>query len=275
MFVYDYVIYNGEPIIEFRLKYLNDYVDRFIIVESIYTHSGIKKDDFYFNINKDIFEEYKHKIFFHPINNLPSEIDILNIRKNNLLYDNKDSWINEIYQRDYIQKIFNKQYSDYPTRFIVFVCDVDEIPKKELYINIKDDYNLLHEGAHIEMLLLNYGFKWKKENCIWRHPFVITDRGNKNLSFSNVRLRRTEKTYNNSGWHLSYCFKINDIIRKFESFAHTECNIDKYKDKEYLLKCIKDGRNILNEDEQYIQTEEDELPDDYKEFQEKIDSFYN
>ena len=159
MFIYDYVIYNGEPIIEFRLNYLNDYVDRFIIVESIYTHSGIKKDDFYFNINKDIFEPYNKKVFFHPINNLPSEIDILNIRKNNLLYDNKDSWINEIYQRDYIQKIFNKQYSDYPTRFIVFVCDVDEIPKKELYMNIKDDYNLLHEGAHIEMLLLNYGFK--------------------------------------------------------------------------------------------------------------------
>ena len=50
MFVYDYVIYNGEPIIEFRLKYLNDYVDRFIIVESIYTHSGNKKEDFYFNM---------------------------------------------------------------------------------------------------------------------------------------------------------------------------------------------------------------------------------
>jgi hypothetical protein len=31
-----YVIYNGEPIMEFRLKYLNDYVDHFIIAESIY-----------------------------------------------------------------------------------------------------------------------------------------------------------------------------------------------------------------------------------------------
>ncbi len=28
MFVYDYVIYNGEPIMEFRLKYLNNYVDQ-------------------------------------------------------------------------------------------------------------------------------------------------------------------------------------------------------------------------------------------------------
>ena len=119
MFIYDYVLYNGEPIIEFRLKYLNDYVDRFIIVESIYTHSGIKKDNFYFNINKDIFEEYKHKIFFHPINNLPSEKDILNIRRNNLLYDNKDSWISEIYQRDYIQKIFNNymETGERPVRY--------------------------------------------------------------------------------------------------------------------------------------------------------------
>ncbi len=61
--------------------------------------------------------------------------------------------------------------------------------------------------------------------------------------FSNVRLSRTKKQYNNSGWHVSYCFKINDIIRKIESFAvqirsdfaHTECNIVKYKNKDFLL----------------------------------------
>ena len=107
MFIYDYIIYNGEPIIEFRLKYLNDYVDYFIITESIYTHSGKKKDDFYYYINKDLFEPYRKKILFHSIHVLPSEIDCLNIRKNNLLYENKDSWINEVYQRDSIQKIMN------------------------------------------------------------------------------------------------------------------------------------------------------------------------
>ncbi len=97
--------------------------------------------------------------------------------------------------------------------------------------------------------LLNYGFKWKKNNCIWRHPFVITDKESKTKSFNDSRLRRTEKNCENAGWHISYCFKINDIIRKFESFAHTECYIDKYKNKEYLLKCIQEGKNILNEDE--------------------------
>ncbi len=43
MNIIDYVLYNGEPSIEFRLKYLNRYVDKFIIVESILTHSGNKK----------------------------------------------------------------------------------------------------------------------------------------------------------------------------------------------------------------------------------------
>jgi hypothetical protein len=68
------------------------------------------------------------------------------------------------------------------------------------------------------MLLLNYGFKWKKENCTWRHPFVITDKGSNKLSFSNVRLTRTKKQYINSarsakklfyGWcciYQTFCF---------------------------------------------------------------------
>ena len=94
------------------------------------------------------------------------------------------------------------------------------------------------------MILLNYGFKWKKDNYIWRHPFVITDKGFDSLSLSNVRLTKKERHYKNAGWHVSYCFEINDIIRKFESFAHTEHNIDKYKDKEYLFKCIKEGKKI-------------------------------
>jgi beta-1,4-mannosyl-glycoprotein beta-1,4-N-acetylglucosaminyltransferase len=95
MNIIEYILYNGEPIIEFRLKYLNKYVDKFIIVESIYTHSGKRKDDLYYNLNKDIFQEYEIKFLFHPIYNLPTKEDTLNIRKNNILYEDKDSWIFE------------------------------------------------------------------------------------------------------------------------------------------------------------------------------------
>ncbi len=59
----------------------------------------------YFDINKDIFEEYENKILFYPIYKLPAENDILNIRNNIILYENKDLLIYEIYTCDYIQKI--------------------------------------------------------------------------------------------------------------------------------------------------------------------------
>ncbi len=88
------------------------------------------------------------------------------------------------------------------------MCDVDEIPNKQLYINFKNDYNLLHEGVHIEMLLLNCGFKWKKENYIWRHPFVITDRICDNLSFSN----QNQKQYNNCGWYVAMLHTILKLM---------------------------------------------------------------
>jgi hypothetical protein len=47
------------------------------------------------------------------------------------------------------------------------------------------------------------------------------------ISFNNLRLTRTKINYENAGWHVSNCFKINDIIRKFVSFADTEYKIDK------------------------------------------------
>ena len=126
MLIFDYVLYNGKPIIEFRLNFSNNYVDRIIIVESIYTFSGNKKDELYYNIYKHIFEKYKQKIFFYSIHNFPTKIECSKIRNNNLLYDNNKSWNKEVYQRDFIQKIYND--ITYIKPFITFVCDVDENP---------------------------------------------------------------------------------------------------------------------------------------------------
>ncbi len=86
----------------------------------------------------------------------------------------------------------------------------------------------------------------EKENCIWRHPIVISDKGFESFSLSNIRLTKTEKQYRNAGWpQLPIVFEIDDIIRKFESFARTELYLEKYKDKYYILKCIKEGKNIF------------------------------
>ena len=38
-----FMFYDEDLILDFRLNYLNKYVDKFVIVESKFTHSGKKK----------------------------------------------------------------------------------------------------------------------------------------------------------------------------------------------------------------------------------------
>ena len=46
-----FMFYDEEMILDFRLNYLNEYVDKFVVVESSYTHSG-KKRELIFDIKK-------------------------------------------------------------------------------------------------------------------------------------------------------------------------------------------------------------------------------
>ena len=74
---------------------------------------------------------------------------------------------------------------------------------------------------------------------------------------------------------------VNSAIKLKEStelFFYKAICLRELKNKDsseyYLLKCIKDGKNIYNENEQYVETEDKELPDNYTEFQEKVDKFF-
>jgi beta-1,4-mannosyl-glycoprotein beta-1,4-N-acetylglucosaminyltransferase len=274
--ILDYFLYNGEPIIEYRLEYLNDYVDYFILIEAKYTHQGIKKPFLYSENNKELFQKYEKKLIIIIIEEFPDRNDqlFLNINKNRPLHPHysDDNWAREVYNRNYAQNIILERFKE---PFIIFVCDVDEIPNRNIIKNLKDHYSKLHGGAKLVMLHLLYNFKWKiLQN--WTHPFVITDIGTRNLSYSYIRLNLEggNKFINNAGWHLSYFLTPNDFIRKIEAFAHSEHNIKKFKDKYYLLCCMFSGYSWYNKDnnnEKYHYTNENELPENWKSFQLKLD----
>lgn len=270
MLILDNILYNGEAIIDFRLRYLYNYVDKFIIVENLYTHSGKKKDDYYYNINKDKFKEFEDKIIFIPLDHyLPTGEEyqkIINIINYVKFIELKDSWICEMYQRNYIQyklkELFNEPY-------IIFVCDIDEIPKLGLYKQIKNDYNKLDDGVHLEMSYLLYGFDWKKTNS-WYHSFVINDKGANKYPFSLVRLTNWNTFYKNVGWHISYYSSIKEIKRKLHSFTHTEFDKEEFTNEEYIKNCVKNGLGLHDRNEDIIKTEEKELPENYKEIDMKM-----
>jgi len=62
MKIYDcFMYFDEDTVVDIRLNCLDAYVDKFVIVESKFTHSG-KKRDLFFDINK--FKQFKDKISY-------------------------------------------------------------------------------------------------------------------------------------------------------------------------------------------------------------------
>ena len=276
--ILDYFIYNGEPIIEYRLEYLNPVVDYFIMIESRNTFTGIKKPFLYSEKNKELFDKYKTKLIIIIIDEYPDKNDpsFIKVNKNRPLVKeySDDNWARETYNRNYAQDIILEKFKQ---PFIIFVCDGDEIPNRNIIKSLKFNYSELHEGIKLGMLPMSYNFKWKSSNYMWLHPFVITDIGTRNLSYNSVRLNqegggKKGVFFKNAGWHLSYFLTPNEFIRKLESFAHSEYNKEEFKNKNYLLLCILTGYSWYNKYEKFDYTNENELPENWKEFQLKLDN---
>ena len=88
MKIFDCFMYNNEDLIlEIRLNSLNNYIDKFIIVEAKQDHQGRVKQNYNFDLNK--FNKFKNKIEYIKLENFPK---------------NYDNWQRENFQRDFILK---------------------------------------------------------------------------------------------------------------------------------------------------------------------------
>ena len=112
MKIYDCFLYNDEnEILEIRLNTLNNFVDKFIIVESKVNHQGKLKK---INFNLDKFLKFKDKILYFLIDEYKGEYTY---------------WEIENYQRNYILNgLKNCQNDD-----VIIISDLDEIPNLEKF----------------------------------------------------------------------------------------------------------------------------------------------
>ena len=75
MIVYDCFMYmNEDVVLDLRLNYLNKFVDKFVIIESLFFHNGQQKKLF-FDINK--FSKFKNKIIYLTIDHEPKNIELI------------------------------------------------------------------------------------------------------------------------------------------------------------------------------------------------------
>ncbi len=127
MKVYDCMLYHDEDLIlDLRLNILNNYVDKFVICESKYSHSGRQKK-LNFNINN--FKKFKDKIIYIVADNEPEG---LLYKENSDRIESPENYrynaIKRIaHQRNKLQEALTEAESE---DFILY-SDNDEIPNLE------------------------------------------------------------------------------------------------------------------------------------------------
>ena len=128
--------YNENMMLELRFNILDPYVDKFVITESKYSHSGEKKK-LNFDINK--FKDFKKKINYIVVENEPNNLfdeTKLHLDKsgNNQIRENSIKRI--AFQRDHLMSgVEEADKDDY-----IFYSDNDEIPRFE-NIDLKKNKN--------------------------------------------------------------------------------------------------------------------------------------
>ncbi len=243
--IYDcFCYFNEDMLLELRLETLWEYIDIFVIVESVYTISG-KPKPVNFDIEK--FSKYRSKIRYMLVNDYP--------------FDLRDPWRNERYQRNYI---FKGLYDANPDDWIL-VSDLDEIPNPDLISTynpmryVRGDFEQLSYTYYLNNLCTENG------NTVLWHGSKITTYKNFINFFSSAESLRTYKstgvlralkrafarkflfqTIKHGGWHFTWMAGIDKIIQKLESYAHQEYNKAEYKDPKLIKEKIAAGFEIFN-----------------------------
>ncbi len=226
--IYDcFMFFNELDLLEIRLNILDKFVDKFVIVESTFTHSNkIKK--LYFKENKDRFEKFNNKIIYlikdtYNIKETQQHLLSLGVKHNESIHSY--TWLTEIEHRNYISNGLENCNND----DIILISDIDEIPDFDRinnYFNnnlnnIKDDIIYDCEGLMFYYYLnVIMNQKWVNTKIV-RYSTMI----NNNLRPSDVarysgNLQRNK--IENCGWHFSYLGGPEQIKFKLESFMHQE-----------------------------------------------------
>ena len=270
-----FIFYNELDLLYYRLSILDEYVDKFILVESTRTFTGHSKPLFYLE-NKNKFEKFNDKIIHIIVNDMPYKYPNIN-------YNLNHQWENEYHQRNCIKRgidyLINQNFVK--DEDIILTADVDEIPNPNILINAKNNTlrfnnNTLNRLA-LDMYYYNLYYRIG-EGSNWHGIKLFTFQAYKNIKLTFQQMRVWEHSYNvpiisNGGWHLSYFGDIDFIINKIGSYSHQEYNNQNYLDKNELVQKIKNGINLLNNNSLvYIPIEENKnLPYKYDVY---LNNFY-
>ncbi len=215
--------------LEVRFNILNKHVDKFMVAEAKYSHSGEKKK-LNFDINK--FSEFKKKIIYIAIDNEPN--DVVYQKKDNSKFEKKEDMRTNSIKRIAHQRNKIMDYlSEADDEDFIFYSDNDEIPNLENlnFENIQNKilifkqklfyykFNLYCDrvdwfgtkGCKKKKII---SFSWLREVKARKYSFFRFDTFFSKTKYSNVKI------IEDGGWHFSQLKTPKDIEIKLLNQEH-------------------------------------------------------
>lgn len=225
---------------DIRYNILKEFVDYFVICESLYDHKGNpKKKNF---IWKDEYQKDKVKYFLlekpFPKNSNP--------------------WNNQAIQREFLLSSTDfANAEDY-----IFFSDPDEIPRPE----ILKDFSLNKKYGIFLQECFNYKFNlFNKYETPWEGTRVAKKKNLRSIDYMRQRILKKNLKYNffridkekniqiftNAGWHFTDVMPIDKISLKLKTFAHIEFSEEKFSSIDLIKNKIENLEDLFERGHKY------------------------
>jgi beta-1,4-mannosyl-glycoprotein beta-1,4-N-acetylglucosaminyltransferase len=229
MLIDTFMFYNELNVLELRLTLLDDYVDRFVLVESEVNHTGGLKELFFQN-NRERYAKWLPKITHVIVTAEESPKD-------------ENPWSREKYQRECILRGIR----DVPDGSIIMVSDVDEIPD----MSIVPYEKLPHVLNSVHMWMFEYSLDYLFTGEPWFGTVITTAELFKRVGPNALRDGRWKfPAIQYAGWHLSSFGDAKHVWNKIQTYAHA--HDDKHKNmsledfKDWVSNGVhSDGKTVL------------------------------
>ena len=226
---------------DFRYNVMKNYVDKFVICESLYDHRNNKKG-----------------INFDPEKKYINDPQILHIVVEKPFPKNTNAWQNQAIQRDYIIKKLNfAEDNDF-----IFFSDPDEILNPEVLKNfdLKKKYGIFLQR------FFNYKFNiFNPYESPWEGTKVFKKKNLKSINFMREKVRKKNLRYKfyrfdkekniqifeNAGWHFNNVMSPEKISKKLKTFAHNEFSSEEFSSVETIRNKINAKVDLFNRNEKY------------------------
>ena len=216
MKIYDCIMYFDEDLIlELRLNILDQFVDKFVIVEATRNHAGEKKE-LNFDIKK--FGKFKNKIIYLIVDDIPEKVE--NFKK---------GWSPNFFRENFNRNAISRALTECSPDDLILISDADEIPNLELLntTNIKK-FAIFKQRSFIYKLNLLKENGWLGSSICYK-KYLKSPQWLRNKRFLRRGFFRRvffkTQILDNGGWHFSFLKTAKNIKKKLNAYAHSE-----YKD---------------------------------------------